>query len=321
MSPPIRQADDRATPRRAAIAGWVLGLAAVLGPCAVGAAAEEPRPSTPASAGPVAVTSFDRAAESRRDDRTFRPTVLVRRGTSQGSGTIIASLEGETLVATASHVIRGEGPIQVELHRYNLGLEKSPAPPGKWPQRVPAEQAAVDPAADVAILRIRDRVALPFVARLAQHDEEPAADVPVTSLGIDLGTKLGSWDSRLVDVLWFELNESHAERPFLVTARIPEHGRSGGGLFDREGRLVGVCIGHAEVIQGRRMGIFSSAENLRELLQRPELSAAMSLSEARQARIARRSESAARRYRRSSHAPVIATQAPTSPDPPPPTDP
>ena len=40
------------------------------------------------------------------DDWTFRPTVVVRRGTSQGSGTIIASVDGETLVLTAAHVVR-----------------------------------------------------------------------------------------------------------------------------------------------------------------------------------------------------------------------
>src|SRR5512144_797860 len=57
------------------------------------------------------------------DDGTFRPTVLIRRGTMQGSGTVIASVEGETLVLTAAHVVRGPGELRVELHRYNLGLE------------------------------------------------------------------------------------------------------------------------------------------------------------------------------------------------------
>ena len=56
--------------------------------------------------------------------RTYRPTVVVRRGTSQGSGTIIASVDGETLVLTAAHVVKAEGPILVELHRYNLGMER-----------------------------------------------------------------------------------------------------------------------------------------------------------------------------------------------------
>ena len=44
------------------------------------------------------------------DDATYRATVVVRRGTSQGSGTIIASVDGDTLVLTASHVVKAEGP-------------------------------------------------------------------------------------------------------------------------------------------------------------------------------------------------------------------
>ena len=99
------------------------------------------------------------------DDWTFRPTVLVRRGTSQGTGTIIASLDGETLVLTAGHVIRGYGPISVELHRYNLGIENRLSVPGKWPQERVAEAVATDTIADLAIVRLRDMIALPYVAQ------------------------------------------------------------------------------------------------------------------------------------------------------------
>ena len=102
------------------------------------------------------------------DNWTFRPTVLVRRGSSQGTGTIIASLDGETLVLTAAHVIRGRGSISVELHRYNLGIEHQPSVPGKWPRQVVAEPVASDTFADLAILRLRDMIALPFVAPWAR---------------------------------------------------------------------------------------------------------------------------------------------------------
>ena len=107
----------------------------------------------PASRRPAARVDLSKAVLPS-DDWTFRPTVVVRRGPSQGSGTIIASVEGETLVLTASHVIRESGPISVELHRYNLGLERMPAPPGAWPRPIAAELAAIDRAADLAVLRI-----------------------------------------------------------------------------------------------------------------------------------------------------------------------
>ncbi len=213
------------------------------------------------------------------DDWTFRPTVVVRRGSSQGSGTIIASIDGETLVLTAAHVVQEPGPITVELHRYNLGLERLSAEPGKWPRPVVASVAARDLAADLAVLRIEKIAALPYVARLAPGFQDPPSDSFVTSIGIDLGTRLSSWTSRLVEALWFELNDNRDERLFFITARIPEHGRSGGGLFLPNGELVGVCIGHAELVPGERQGVFASRESIRQLLRDDHLDAVVVRSE------------------------------------------
>jgi S1-C subfamily serine protease len=243
------------------------------------------------------------------DNWTFRPTVLIRRGSSQGSGTIIASLDGESLVLTAAHVIRGQGPISVELHRYNLGIEHLPSVSGKWPRQVVAESVASDATADLAILRVRDMVALPFVARLGPEDKEPPSNAGLTSVGIDLGAKLSSWNTRLVEVLWFELNDSGTDRPFLVTARIPEHGRSGGGLFDNSGKLVGVCVGHAELVKGRRMGVFSSVENVRHLIREHELTSVIDRSEARLARLAQSAGVPGRHLTRPSRSAVTPTEA------------
>ena len=280
-----------------------------LGPGSQAAAAGQTKKSEKSAA--TAARSKQRPHEAvvESDKWTFRPTVLVRRGSSQGTGTIIASLDGETLVLTAAHVIRGHGPISVELHRYNLGIEHQPSVPGKWPRQVAAEPVASDTHADLAILRVRDMIALPFVAHLGPEDAEPAANAGLTSVGIDLGSKLSSWNTQLVEVLWFELNDSGTDRPFLVTARIPEHGRSGGGLFDTSGTLVGVCVGHAELVKGMRMGVFSSVENVRQLLREHELTAVVERSEARQARLARKSDASGPRLTRPSRSVVTPTEA------------
>jgi S1-C subfamily serine protease len=243
------------------------------------------------------------------DDWTFRPTVMVRRGTSQGSGTIIASVEGEALVLTAAHVVQERGPILVEFHRYNLGLERTPPAPGAWPRPIGAAVAASDPAADLAILRVEKIAALPYVARLAPSQSEPTPDSLVTSIGIDLGTKLTSWSTRLVETLWFELNDNHDERLFLITARAPEHGRSGGGLFLASGELVGVCIGHAELVRGQRMGIFASQESLRQLLIDPRLAAVIARSELRRSYLSGRSPKRPANGNAPSPSPVTPTRA------------
>jgi S1-C subfamily serine protease len=145
---------------------------------------------------------------------------------------------------------------------------------------LPAEQVAADAAADIAVVRVRKMVALPFVVRLGDGREDPPIRAELTSVGIDLGSKLSSWKTHLVEVLGFELNDSGVDRDFLVTERIPEHGRSGGGLFDQYGKLVGVCVGHAELIKGQRMGVFSSVENVRKLLRDHELTMVIDQSEA-----------------------------------------
>jgi S1-C subfamily serine protease len=288
--------------RRAVRDVTMAGLCVILSALPWPAGAQDPRagqPETPArrvepspsNSGPRSPTTrLNRRIQDiplESDNLTFRPTVLVRRGNSQGSGTIIASLEDDTLILTASHVVRGNGPIHVELHRYNLGLERSSHGAGNWPRQVTADAVATDTAADLAILRIRNMVALPYVARMAGDEDEPTTSATLTSLGIDLGAKLASWKTRLVEVLWFELNDAGNDRPFLVTAKIPEHGRSGGGLFDKDGQLVGVCVGHAELVKGRRMGVFSSIESARRMLEKHELTAVIDRSEARRDRLAR----------------------------------
>ncbi len=253
-------------------------------------AAEQAYGKQPSAA--ASVQGASAAVRGRRlplpaDDRTFRPTVMIRRGTSQGSGTIIASVTGETLILTAAHVVRDRGPITVELHRYNLGLERS-APTGRWPRRIPAVVAASDRAADLAVLRIERMRALPYVARLARDGTAPADDTVVTSVGIDLGTELAGWDSRVLDTLTFDLSDGREARPFVITEKIPENGRSGGGLFLATGELVGVCIGHAELEEGRRAGVFASRESIRLLLDDHKLTTAIVRSETRRTRLSGR---------------------------------
>jgi len=244
------------------------------------------------------------------DDGTFRPTVLVRRGTSQGSGTIVASIDDDTLVLTAAHVVRSEGPVLVELHTYNLGLERRSNLAGRWPRRLPAEVVATDVPADLAIVRVREMVALPHVANLYADDQDALPDdSTLTSVGIDLGVKLSSWKTELVEIATFQLNDSEVDRPFLITDRTPEHGRSGGGLFDARGRLVGVCVGHAEMIQGRRMGVFSSIDNVRRILREHDLTAVVDRSTARHDSSRRADADPSRRSRRPSSPALTPTRA------------
>lgn len=212
---------------------------------------------------------------SPQDDVTFRPTVLVRKGQAVGSGTIVSSIKGESLVLTAAHVVKERGPLMVELHRYNVGRERQ-ANHGEWPRKCEGLIAATDSAADLAIVRLKGLPALPYVARLAVGDDTPARGALLTSVGIDRGSRLTSWDTRLRSIVWLALEGERADRPFFITEHPPEHGRSGGGLYAANGGLIGVCVGRVE---GKKkaptVGLFASADSIRRLLRDHDLEATL----------------------------------------------
>jgi len=214
------------------------------------------------------------------DDLTFRPTVVVIRGTSQGSGTVIASIPGETLVLTAAHVLEAGGAAFVEIHRYNLALEKKRNSDG-WPKKIPAKVIATDVAADVAVLRIEGFQAMPFVASVGEKTEEPQPGTVVISVGVDRGAKLSSWTTRIIDHARINMDKGGGERPFLLTQTPPDFGRSGGGLFLADGTVIGVCVGRAEVIKGHRVGIFASTASIHRMLNEHNLDFNVSRSVAR----------------------------------------
>ncbi len=219
------------------------------------------------------------------DDRMFRPTVKVRKKDSQGSGTVIASVAGETLILTAAHVVEGSGPLWIELHRYNLGVEKAELQ-GAWPLALGAEVVATDPAGDLAVIRLRGHPPLPYVARLAPGDEEPSRGSEVTSIGIDGGTHLSSWRTEVGGVAWIAMHKGAGDRPFLVLRKPPQHGRSGGGLFRADGSLVGVCVGRIEILErNRHLGLFASSASIRRMLRDHDLDGAIVRSETAPVRI------------------------------------
>lgn len=200
------------------------------------------------------------------DDATYRPTVRVRQGHSIGTGTIIASVEGETLILTASHVVEDSGPLFVELFRFNLGWERYQTVSG-FPRRLAATVAARDRDADLAVLRVGGQLALPYVVRIAPSSRSIPAGTPVTSIGFDHGEGLIGFPSKVRRVDRVDMDRGGGDRPFLITDNPPEVGRSGGGLFLADGTLVGVCVARAQLRPGPLFGMYSSVGNVEHLIQ------------------------------------------------------
>src|SRR5262249_48122092 len=152
--------------------------------------------------------------------------------------------------------------LKVELHRHNLGLRSTGLTEGGgWPRLLPATVVGSDPASDVALLRVRGMVALPFVAPFDPRADEPAKGEVLTSVGIDRTLFLTRWQTTVLGSAQIDIGQGGGPRRFTVTGKFPEHGRSGGGLFRPDGTVVGVCTGQLSIKTGQpKVGVFASVE-------------------------------------------------------------
>ena len=187
----------------------------------------------------------------------------------RGSGTVIMSVPGETLILTAAHVVKDAGKVEVELHRHNLGFKVNTLTEGGgWPRLVPGRVVASDRGTDVAVVRVRGMVALPFVAKFDPKAEEPARGDIMTSVGIDRALHLTRWQTTVQRSSKIDIKQGGQPAIFNITTRAPEHGRSGGGLFRDDGAVVGVCTGQLDSRKGEpKLGIFASVASIRRLLE------------------------------------------------------
>jgi S1-C subfamily serine protease len=210
------------------------------------------------------------AGEPERGLDVVRPTVQLRNGEKRGSGTIIASVAGDTLILTAAHVVKGASDLTVELHRHNLGFSSTGLTEGGgWPRLVKAKVVAADPDSDVALLRVGGMVALPHVARFDPSATLPARGDVLTSVGIDRTLFLTRWQTSAQGTAMIDIHQGDGgPRPFTVVTRYPEHGRSGGGLYRSDGAVVGVCTGQLSLKPGTpKVGVFASVVSIRRLLE------------------------------------------------------
>jgi len=210
---------------------------------------------------------------SRKAD-VVSPTVQLRNGNKTGSGTVFRSVQNDTLILTAAHVVNGGSDLKVEIHRHNLNPNtRNPmlTEGGGWPKLVPATVEAIDSAADVALVRIRGMAPLPRVCRFDPNSPEPTVGNVLTSVGIDRSLHLTRWTTGIVGPTLFEVIPGEGKRRFTITTRFPEHGHSGGGLFRADGTVVGVCVGQLTLKPGvPKVGLFASVGSVRKLFDEYE---------------------------------------------------
>ncbi|OHB70189.1 MAG: hypothetical protein A2V70_08845 [Planctomycetes bacterium RBG_13_63_9] len=185
--------------------------------------AEEPTPGwTPR-------TDLRGTEDAKADARLISASVRLRikdpDGQSCGSGTIIDAREGEALILTCGHIFRdskGKGAIQVDLF----------GPEGM--ETIPARLISYNLDRDVGLVSVRTPGPV-TAARVAGPGHKIAKGDWVVSVGCNNGDRPSVRHSQVTSL------DKYLGPPNLQVAGLPVEGRSGGGLFSRDGLVIGVC--------------------------------------------------------------------------------
>lgn len=179
------------------------------------------------------------------------------RSANVGSGTVIDGSASRSLVMTCAHVLRGKAPaLEVEVFGPTLGRSGSV---GVAVGRFAASEVGRDESLDVGLVSFTPGRDLPSSRLVDPVARESFAPGPLCSLGCSRGEDPTALSERYIGRNAFA---DSGYRGFQCD-RPPVEGRSGGGLFDESGRLVGVC----DFASGGN-GIYAETESLRAILRR-----------------------------------------------------
>jgi len=195
-------------------------------------------------------------AVERAQAATVRLRVHDGSGHGVGTGTIIDTHGEEALVLTCGHLFRetkGEGRIEVDLFV------------GGRPQTVEGQLIDYDADdRDIALVAIRPGFPIQPVP-VIRHGRLPEVGSTAFSFGCDRGADPSRRDTRITGVNKYN---QHKAASNLEIAGAPIDGRSGGGLFDADGFLIGVC--NAADFQGD-IGIYAGPGAIHWQLDRLQL--------------------------------------------------
>jgi thiol-disulfide isomerase/thioredoxin len=203
--------------------------------------ATAPTPPAPApGAWPVAATASSATLETGQapngwHDNLLAASVRLRvedaRGRAYGTGTIIDARSGQALVITCGHLFResnGKGPVRVEMFEWAAGGLRATG-------EVRAQLISYNLDRDVALVGIWPNGPV-TVAPLAPKGTAIARGDRVVSIGCSNGNDPTALTTRITQL-------DRYQGPANIEAQgAPVEGRSGGGLFNAQGELIGVCF-------------------------------------------------------------------------------
>jgi thiol-disulfide isomerase/thioredoxin len=184
---------------------------------------------------------------------SVRVRIQEPKGQSTGSGTIIDARDGEALVLTCGHVFRDfkSDAQQIYVDLFGDGA----------PQSVTGKLLSYDLNSDVGLVRmaLSHRV---VAAKVAPPGLKCRVGEKVISVGCDGGAEASERATEVVSV------DRYTHAPNLQVAFTPVQGRSGGGLFNSQGFVIGVCNA---ADREENQGLFASAAAIHAELNRANL--------------------------------------------------
>ena len=181
-----------------------------------------------------------------------RIRVKDRDGFNFGSGTVIDSRPGRTIVLTCGHLFRDlQEDAIIEVDIFN----------GKRSEKFLGKVLRYDLQVDAGLVVIPTVSAIAF-AKVAAAGDRIAPGDPVFSIGSSGGEPPSKRPLRIT-----ALNRYRGPDNIECTG-IPDQGRSGGGLFNAEGKLIGVCF--AADPRDKR-GLYADIKAIHKLLDQTSL--------------------------------------------------
>jgi hypothetical protein len=183
---------------------------------------------------------------------SVRIKVKDANGVYFGSGVLIDSSPGKSIVLTCGHVLRDvKKGTRIEVDVFD----------GKYSHTYRATIVKFDLDADVGLVAIPTQSILPS-SGVAGLDEAVRVNDPVVSIGCSSG-ELPTIEQLRVTTLNRYLGPDTVE-----CTGVPVQGRSGGGLFTTQGHVVGICT-NADPREKR--GVYASLRPIHDLLRSADL--------------------------------------------------